>query len=96
MASYTVTPANIGDAATFIRTSAAAYRQLSANFRTQVEELSAYWKGIDYDSFKAKMDTVILELESMAQKLECDAGVLEGQAGNYTARVDDSISTLPQ
>ena len=93
MATYTVTPANIGDAATFIKSSAAKYRQLAGNFRTQVEELAAYWKGIDYDSFKAKTEVVILELESIAQKLEPDADVLNGQAGNYSARVQNSIDT---
>ena len=96
MATYTVTPANIGDAAKSIGNSATIYRQLAVDFRTQVEDLSAFWKGIDYDSFKAKMELVITDLQNMAQKLETDAGVLEGQAGNYTARVQDSIDTLPQ
>ena len=93
---YTVNPANIGNATKAIRDSATTYRQLAGNFSTQVEDLAAYWKGIDYDSFKAKMEVVIKDLESMAEKLEADANVLDAQAGNYSARVQDSIDTLPQ
>lgn len=96
MATYTVTPANIGNATKVIRESATTYRKLAGSFSTQVVELAAYWKGIDYDSFKAKMDVVIKDLENMAEKLEADANVLDAQAGNYSARVQNSIDTLPQ
>lgn len=96
MSGYTVTPSLLGDAAKTVINSAEQYRQLAGSLEKQVVDLNAYWKGIDYDAFKGKMQEVITALSVMADKLDADAKIIEQDAANYTARVNDSLNTLPR
>ncbi len=96
MAGYTVTPSLLGSAAKTVINSSAQYRMLADGLERQVGDLNAVWKGIDYDAFRGKMQEVVSALRVMAEKLESDAKIFEQDAGNYTARVEDSLNTLPR